>query len=301
MVDFFPTKVFVEVQAPWEGHYYSVKRVLYSGRTKYQQVDILELEHFGKTLVLDGKVQSSLYDEFVYHEALVHVPMLTHPNPRRVLVIGGGEGATIREVLKHPVERVVMVDIDEELVTLCKKYLPEMHQGSFDDPRVELVFQDGRKYVESAPDAFFDVVILDLTDPSEGGPAVYLYTKEFYQEIFRILNKEGVMVTQATPTYSPGTCLPHIYQTVCSVFPVVRAYHVYVLLFDDDWGFVLGSKRRDPLQLSRKEIEKRLTALHLRSLDIETFRAILTIPPHVRALMEKGEIATDAAPRFLPL
>ncbi|MEM0318067.1 MAG: methyltransferase domain-containing protein, partial [Candidatus Nezhaarchaeales archaeon] len=164
-----------------EAHLHGVRKIMYSGRTKFQQVDIVETYSFGKCLFLDGKLQSCEYDEHVYHEALVHPAMMTHPDPKRVLIVGGGEGATAREVLRYPtVEKVVMVDIDGELVDLCRRYMPEWSQGAFEDPRLELVIADGRKYIEETGESF-DVVILDLTDPLPGTPSVYLYTREFYE------------------------------------------------------------------------------------------------------------------------
>ncbi|MEM3793215.1 MAG: methyltransferase domain-containing protein, partial [Candidatus Bathyarchaeia archaeon] len=180
---------FVEMQAPGSAHLYNILSVYYVGSTRYQDVSILELSELGKTLILDGKVQSSIRDEHVYHEALVQLAMLTHPNPTRVLVIGGGEGATVREVLKHnTVREAVMVDIDQELIEIIKQQFPELHQGSFNDPRVKLVFDDGRKFVEKCDDGRFDVVVCDLTDPLKGGPSVYLYTVEFYREVSRVLS-----------------------------------------------------------------------------------------------------------------
>ena len=153
-----------------------VRQVLYSGETAYQRVEILESELFGRSLVLDGKTQSTERDEHLYHEALVHPAMLLHLGPRTVFIGGGGEGGTLREVLAHrSVERVVMLDLDREVVDLCRRYLPQHHQGSFNDPRVELCHQDAREYLANS-DERFDVMIMDLVDPLEGGyclPALY--------------------------------------------------------------------------------------------------------------------------------
>ena len=155
--------------------------VLYSGQTKYQSVRIVRSNNFGLCLVLDGKIQSSEADEFIYHEALVHPAMLTHPGPTSVFIAGGGEGATLREVLAHnTVKRAVMVDIDEEVIALSRHYLPDHSRGAFDDPRTELYHTDARKYQEKTEDRY-DVIIIDLPDPIEEGPAYLLYTREFYQ------------------------------------------------------------------------------------------------------------------------
>ena len=145
---------------------FRVKQVLAYTRSKYQKIGLVELEGYGRALILDDLVQSSEADEFIYHESLVHPAMTLHPEPRDVLIIGGGEGATLRDVLKHNcVKRAIMVDIDEVVVEFSKKYLEFMHQGSFYDPRSEVVIMDGFEYIKKVGERSFDVVILDLTDP----------------------------------------------------------------------------------------------------------------------------------------
>jgi spermidine synthase len=289
---------FIEVQAPGSAHLYNILSVHYVGSTKYQEVYILELSELGKTLILDGKVQSSLRDEHVYHEVLVQPAMLTHPNPERVLVIGGGEGATIREVLKHnTVKEVVMVDIDQELIELTKQYFPELHQGSFNDPRVKLVFDDGRKFVEKCGDGVFDVVVCDLTDPLKGGPAVYLYTVEFYSEVFRVLGEDGVVAIQAENVRSPSECFQSIYKTVKQVFPTVVAYSTFIKSFDAEWGFVIGSKRFNPLDLSEEEECKRIEerGVNLKFYEPRIKKRLFTLP---KGFLEGGRVSTDSNPIY---
>ncbi|MFP3236993.1 MAG: spermidine synthase, partial [Vulcanisaeta sp.] len=146
---------FMEFNTPFSWHVRGIKRVLYSGTTRYQRIAVVEFEDLGKALILDGKTQSTLYDEFIYHESLVHPAMITHPNPKKVLILGGGEGATAREVLKHrSVEEVVMVDIDEDVIKISKEYLPEMNQGVFENPKLKLVIDDGRKFVSNTKDKY---------------------------------------------------------------------------------------------------------------------------------------------------
>lgn len=157
-------------------------RVVLTGRTGFQAFEIFENRLWGRMLILDGRLQAAELDEFIYHEALVQPAMLTHPDPQRVLVLGGGAGATLREVLRHPgVTQAVMVEIDAELVGLCKEWLPAFHAGSFDDPRTELVFADGRDWLAAQPDGSLDVIILDLPEPLENGPALKLFTLEMYE------------------------------------------------------------------------------------------------------------------------
>jgi len=287
---------------PYEAHLHGVKQVLYNGRTRYQQVDIVETYSFGKCLFLDGKLQSCSYDEYVYHEVLVHPAMMTHPGPRRVLIIGGGEGATAREVLRYPsVEKVVMVDIDGELVDLCRRYMPEWGQGAFEDPRLELVIDDGRKYVEETEE-LFDVVILDLTDPLPGTPSVYLYTKEFYEMIRGRLRPHGVMVTQATSLrYSLDTSAK-IRNAVAAVFPITRMYAASITSFMSLWGFVLGSLGRDPLSIPHEEISSRLASLkgELLFYEEELHRSLFHLPRFVRdRVYAVKDIPTDANPSFV--
>jgi spermidine synthase len=142
-------KWFLDFLSPDEGHMHGIETILFSKQTQFQRMEIIETKSYGRCLILDGKMQSSQADEFIYHEALVHPAMLSHPEPKRVFVVGGGEGATVREILRHKsVERVLMVDIDEDVVEGSKQYLPEWSQGAFDDPRVELRYMDARKYLE---------------------------------------------------------------------------------------------------------------------------------------------------------
>ncbi|MCS7135893.1 MAG: polyamine aminopropyltransferase [Nitrososphaerota archaeon] len=297
-------RLLLEWQTPTSAVLHLIKRIIYSGRTKYQEVDIVDTYDFGLCLVLDGKLQSSSADEKIYHESLVHPAMLTHPKPSRVLIIGGGEGATLREVLKHrTIEKAVMVDIDEEVIQLCKRYLPEFHMNSFDDPRAEIVIEDGRKYVERLPDGSFDVAILDVTDPLEGGPSYLLYTIEFYRMLARKLSDYGVFATQATSTYHSRNCFTAIYKTVASVFPVARAYRAFVPSYASEWGFVLGSKAADPLSLTPEEIGRRLKergAVHLEFYSPDIHHGLFTLPPYLARALETARPITDSSPVFMP-
>ncbi len=278
------------------------KRVLVHERTRFQEYMIAELAGLGKSLIIDGKVQSSLLDEHWYHEALVHPVMLAHPCPRRVLIIGGGEGATAREVLRHRcVEHVVMVDIDRDLVEAAKRHLREWHQGAFDDPRLRVVIDDGRRFVENVR-ASFDVVILDVVDPTEGGPASLLYTREFYEAVRGAL-RDGIMVTQATsPTLTPDVYAT-IFRTLASVFRVARPYVTYMRSYNGLWGFVAASDSYDPATLSNVDaaIGERIEG-ELRFYDGETHRWLFTLPKPLRTALErKGRIATDKEPITVPV
>ena len=147
-----PYKWFFETTTSVEGHAHAIVRTLFALQTEFQRMEILETASYGKCLVLDGRIQSSVADDFIYHETLVHPAMILHPRPESALVIGGGEGATLREILRYPsIRRAVMVDIDGRVVDACRTHLPEMHQGAFDDPRTELRHEDARGWLERTP------------------------------------------------------------------------------------------------------------------------------------------------------
>lgn len=246
---------------------YGIEEIIYSGKTRYQKVDIVRTRDYGLALVLDGLLQSAEVDEHVYHESLVHPVMLTHLNPRRVLVIGGGEGATIREVERYrEVEELTMVDLDEELIQISRKYLPSWSQGAFDDKRLKLIIAEGREFLSKQPDNHYDVIILDVTDPVEWGPAIKLYTKEFYEIAERKLVSDGILVTQASSfSHSPQIFLS-IERTLGEVFSKTCSYSIYVKSFASIWGFVVGSKSTLPSELSSKDVEKRLNDREIKGL-----------------------------------
>lgn len=280
---------------------HSIRDRIYSGRSEFQSVEIVTTGSFGVCLILDGKIQSSEADEFIYHEALVHPVMLTHPRPERVLIAGGGEGATLREVLGHnTVKKAVMVDIDREVVSLCRRLLPSWHQNSFDDPRTELHFADARKYLEESSDKF-DVIIIDLVDPLEQGPARFLYTQEFYGTVRQKLGPTGIMSVQAEPSeWKNLDNFAAIVNTLRNVFSITRPYQVHVPSFFGLWGFVAASQSLDPCELTPEEIDARIStriSKKLRSYDGLTHRAIFTIPKHIRQqLAATKKIITDEQP-----
>lgn len=265
---------------------HSIERVVYSGRSEFQSIEIIDTGSFGVCLVLDGKIQSSERDEFIYHEALVHPVMLTHPNPRNIFIAGGGEGATLREVLAHKsVGKAVMVDIDEKVIDVCRRFLPFFHQNSFDDPRAELHFADARKYLEQSNEKF-DVIIIDLADPLADGPARLLYTQEFYQLAKQRLHANGIMSVQAESVgLADVQNFTAIVHTLGTVFSIVCPYQAYIPAFTDLWGFAAGSQSLNPTELTAGEVDARISsriAKELKSYDGLTHCAIFTIPKHIR-------------------
>lgn len=284
-----------------EVHAHRCGAVIARARTKYQDVVIQEFDHLGRCLVVDGKIQSAEVDEHIYHELLVHPALIAHPNPRRVLVCGGGEGAPLREILRHSmVESVVMVDIDRELVALCREHLPSWHVGAFDDPRVQIRHGDARAYVEQSRDRF-DIVINDITDPIEGGPSKMLFTRQFYAAVAKVLNPDGLFVTQAIGVHYDPVDRLHaaIHRTVREVFPYARSYCDYVMSFDYPWAFVAGSRQTVWDRLSTAEVDRRLRArnITLRFYDGETHTRVMNLPKPLRNLIaDEKTIITDEEP-----
>ena len=218
-------KWFFETTTPVEGHMHAIARTITTRQTKFQFMEIMETLSYGKCLVLDGRIQSSQADEFIYHELLVQPGLLAHPRPERAMVIGGGEGATVREILRHrSITDCLMVDIDGEVVDECKKHLPEMHQGAFDDPRTRLLHEDARAYLEKTSERF-DLIVVDLVEPLEEGPACLLFTKEFYTLVRDRLTDRGVMTMQAGMTkVNEVFFYGAVNRTLREVFPVVAPY-----------------------------------------------------------------------------
>jgi spermidine synthase (EC 2.5.1.16)/spermine synthase (EC 2.5.1.22) len=221
---------------------FKVNTVLAASRSPYQEIVFAEIDGFGRSLLLDKYIQSTERDEHFYHELLVQPAMLLHPNPEKVLILGGGEGATLREVLKHStVKEAVMVDIDSIVVELSKKYLEHMHQGSFHDPRARVIIMDGKEYVKNAPSSYFDVVIMDLTDPYGSDIAKPLYSPEFFSEIKRVMKSDGVIATQAGSSYFFPEEYKYVLNSVSENFKHVAEYWFWVPSFGLNVNFIVGS------------------------------------------------------------
>ena len=295
---------FVESVSPDLAVMLRLRAVLFSGTTAYQKVEVLDSCVFGRSLVLDGKTQSTEMDEFVYHESLVHPAMLCHPDPKSVLIGGGGEGGTLREALAHrSVESVTMIDLDREVVELCRVHLPNHHQGSFDDPRLTLLHQDARAYLQAGDDCF-DIIILDLVDPLEEGTAYLLYTDEFYRIAKARLNPGGVLVTQSGPAglTHHQECFTTIYNTLSGVFAHTAAAQVHVPAFQTLWGFTIASDSALP-QPTDDELDSaiaRRVNKELRHYDGETHRGMFALPRFLRqGMAEETRINRDDAPVFM--
>jgi spermidine synthase len=291
---------FIEFGGPDDLAAFRLTSILAQGCTRYQDYQIIESPSLGKALILDGILQSAQCDEAIYHEALVHPVMFAHPQPQQVAVLGGGEGATIREVLRHSsVQRLFMVDLDEQLVSLCRQLLPEFGAGAWEDPRLRLFFAEARGWPAAQPDRSLDVVILDITDPLEGGPAFFLFTREMFVLTQAKLRPEGLLSIQAGSAGQAIRLLPHLHRTLQAVFPRVIPYTAFIPSFNDLYGFILAGggacQWPAPERLARIQADRHLPPLQWFQPDFAP--AIPLLPPYLRRLLDRqGQVLTDAQP-----
>ncbi|KAK4425673.1 Thermospermine synthase ACAULIS5 [Sesamum alatum] len=282
---------------------FALKSILHTGASQYQDIQLLDTKPFGKALVIDGKLQSAEIDEFIYHESLVHPALLNHPNPKSIFIMGGGEGSTAREILRHwAVEKVIMCDIDEEVVDFCKSHLV-VNKEAFYDPRLELIINDARAELERREEVY-DVIIGDLADPIEGGPCYQLYTKSFYEFVVKPrLSQGGIFVTQAGPAgiFSHTEVFSCIYNTLRQVFKYVVPYSAHIPSYADTWGWVMASD--SPLALSADELDIRIKQRikgENRYLDGKTFTSSSTLSKAVRkSLDNETHVYTEGNARFI--
>lgn len=284
---------FIDKNSPHHWISHRIKKKVVSARTPYQRVEILDTYEFGRMVILDEKIQSSESDEYIYHEILVHPAMIAHPKPERILILGAGEGATLREVLRHStVKRAVMIDIDREFVNLCKRYLRKWHRGSFYQERAHVIFDDAFSYLKKTAERF-DVIIADISDPDNKGPARFIYTAQFYSLIEKALKPDGIFITHATAVYYS----PHknyssdIVSTLRRIFPLVDVYYEYIPSFGCLWSFAAGSQFYSPKAISAGRIERRMRVRGIEALSYygpETHRRLFIIPPCLGANIPAG-------------
>ncbi len=291
---------FVDRGSPADLIGYERQEVLVRGRTAFQAYEIFSSSLFGRVLILDDRVQSASADEFIYHEALVQPVMTAHPHPRRVMIMGGGEGATLREVLRHrTVAQAVMVDIDAELLEVCRRWLPSFHQGAFDDPRAQLVVADARAWLADQPDGAFDVIVVDLPEPLEAGPALTLFTREMYELIRQKLAAGGLMSVQSGSAGIAGRLMPDIFHTLSRVFPRVLPYVAFIPSYMDLYGFHLAGKEPfawpDPATVAARLAARGVAGLNWFGAEYSAGLGLLPVYLS-RRLQEEGRLLTDAHP-----
>jgi len=273
---------FVEWYPRGYGVGFKVKEKLYEGKSRYQTIEVYETLGFGRMLVLDGTIQLVEDGEESYHEPLVHPPLLAHPGPRDVLVIGGGDGGTLREVLRHPeVARAVMVELDEEVLRVSLEYL-NVGKGVLEpvlagkEPRAELRVESGSEYVKGM-EAAFDAIVVDSTDPV--GPAAVLFSEEFFKDAYRALKDPGIYVTQAGSVYLFTEEFLTAYRRMEAVFDRVYAYSFPVIGYASPWAFLVGTKGE--VDFSRVDLE-RARGLELKYYDPERHETLFQLPKYLR-------------------
>lgn len=243
---------FTEKQTPTFGITAKIRQTFVHEQTEFQQLDMVETEEFGRMLVLDGMVMTTVKDEFVYHEMVAHPVLNTHPDPKHVLVVGGGDGGVIREILKHPgVERAVLVEIDGKVIEYSKQFLPEI-AGKLEDPRVEVIVNDGYMHILEHKNEY-DVIMVDSTEPV--GPAAPLFERGFYQGIHEALKDEGIFVAQTDNPWFKADLIRQVHRDVKEIFPVVRVYGANIPTYPSGlWTFTMGSKKHDPIEVDENSI-----------------------------------------------
>lgn len=265
-----------------------VEKQLYSGQSDFQRIDVFESEEYGRFLTLDGYMMLTERDEFIYHEMIVHVPMAVNPDIKNVLVIGAGDGGVLRELTRYKdIESIDLVEIDEQVVEVCKKYLPKTACG-FEDSRVNVYFQDGLKFVRRCENAY-DLIIVDSTDPF--GPGEGLFTKEFYGNCCNALTEKGIMVNQCeSPFYSEDRiAMQRAHKRIVESFPVSRVYQAHIPSYPSGhWLFGFASKKYHPVKDLDPEAWKAL-GIKTRYYNTKLHAAAFALPNYVQELLENVE------------
>ncbi len=250
---------FTEKHTSDSGLTFKIKETLYSHKSRWQKIDVVETEAFGRVLLLDDLVMLTERDEFVYHEMMAHVPLCSHSCPEDVLIVGGGDGGTAREVLRHDrVKSVTLVEIDEEVIECCRRFFPEVSSELNGGSSVTINIEDGFEFVRNRSDSF-DVILVDSTDPI--GPCKKLFSREFYQSIQKALRDDGILVAQSESPFLHGDIQEQMIADLCSIFPIVLMYLVYIPTYPTGmWSFLLASKKFHPIENLQPNISNLISA-----------------------------------------
>ncbi|MCW8858097.1 MAG: polyamine aminopropyltransferase [Deltaproteobacteria bacterium] len=225
-----------------------VTKTLFSGVSEFQQLEIVDTLEYGRMMLLDGLVMVTERDEFIYHDMITHPALFTHPQAKKVLVIGGGDGGSIREIVRHPeVELAILCEIDGLVIDKSLEFLPTMASAiDGHHPRVKLHVDDGLAYIREHQDAF-DVILVDSTDPI--GPAVGLFEEDFYRLVFSALKEDGIMVAQSESPFYHADIQKSMYQNLRTVFPIVEMYQAFIPTYPSGfWSFAFASKKYHPVK-----------------------------------------------------
>ena len=271
------------------GYFIRSSRAIEKFRSPLQQVEVHDTATFGKLFRLDGHFMTSEKDEFFYHENLVHPAAITHPQPERALIVGGGDGGSAEELLKYAsMKSVTLVEIDLAVVDIARKYLGSVHKGCLDDPRLTLRIEDGLAFVHASTETF-DLIVLDLTDP--GGPSTPLYTPEFYNACAARLSPVGALTLHvASPVAHPAR-IRDVIKELRGAFPIVTPYLTSVPLYGGLWMMAMCSSTLDPRQMTSMEVDRRIVRRGLSELQYyngDMHRAALALPNFVRTLVHAG-------------
>ena len=281
---------YVEQFADTEAHHHAIEELYYSGHSAFQSIAVLRTATFGKMLVLDGDTQSSQNDEKIYHESLVHPALAASAKRGEVLILGGGEGATLREVLRHPaVTRCTMVDIDGDVVELSKKYLAEWSDGAFENPRANVIIGDALAFIKQP--GTFDTIISDLTEPLPDSPSFPLFNGEVFRDIKARLAPGGVYVLQASTAGFHNMALhAKMARSLRAHFKHVTSFFTHVPAFDNDWAFIACSEDTNVATLDPKQIDTYVSELRGESYfyDAETHRRLFSLPLYLRRELAKS-------------
>lgn len=262
-----------------------VDEQIYSGKSEFQAIDVFKSKEFGTFFTLDGLMMVTEKDEFIYHDMIVHIPMATNPNIKNVLVIGAGDGGTVRELTRYKnIEKIDMVEIDKLVVDVCREYLPQT-ASQLDDERVTLYFEDGLKFVRSIENKY-DLIIVDSTDPF--GPGEGLFTKEFYGNCYKALTDEGILVNQhESPYYDAyAKSMGRAHKRIRELFPVCRVYQAHIPTYPSGhWLFGFASKKYDPI--NNDGIEKwNDLGIETKYYNTELHKGAFALPNYVKKMLE---------------
>jgi spermidine synthase len=282
------------------GFYIKATRQLGQWQTRFQKLAIYDTPHYGKLFRLDGFNMTSEKDEFVYHENLIHPALTAHAAPKKVLIIGGGDGGSSEEALKHPsVEQVTIVEIDGEVIEMAKEHFKAVHNGVFDNPKLRVLVEDGMKFVRDTQEKF-DLIALDLNDPM--GPAEALYSTEFFQQLRAALAPGGALTLHIGSPVARPERVGELAQRLNGVFRIVRPYTMYIPLYGSQWAMAVCSDKLDPKAFTADEIDRRIEQRKLQELRFyngETHEGVFALPNYVRELVIPARLKQPARGRRL--
>ena len=279
---------FEELQTPNVKLAIRINRMLFSGTSEFQRIDVFESPEFGRFLALDGYMMLTEKDEFIYHEMITHVPMAVHPNVKKVLVIGAGDGGVIRELTRYPeIEQIDMVEIDPMVVEVCKMHLPQT-SCRLDDPRLNIFYEDGLKFVRFKENEY-DLIIVDSTDPF--GPGEGLFTKEFYGNCYKALTEDGIMVNQhESPFYTEDAiACERAHKRIVESFPISKVYQAHIPTYPSGhWLFGFASKKYHPLR-DLNEVRWNMRELSSKYYTTTLHKGAFYLPAYVEELLKRVE------------